>query len=171
MNTSTSDRYRLAAKTVWRVGYGAMQLAGDGVYGPPRDRDEALAVLRAADYTSDDGALASVAAYHPPPQNRSCSITARRWLSSGAENGKEEVRGLSLDSRSRPTPQRRFNITLRPGEQVRHKLRRMSWSIPQVSAHRRWRVQFPECRAKESRRCIWPRATISPCRRPRPFRT
>jgi pyridoxine 4-dehydrogenase len=48
MNTSTGDRYRLADKTVWRVGYGAMQLAGDGVYGPPHDRDEALAVLRAA---------------------------------------------------------------------------------------------------------------------------
>jgi pyridoxine 4-dehydrogenase len=48
MNTTTDDRYRLAGKTVWRVGYGAMQLAGDGVYGPPRDRDEALAVLRAA---------------------------------------------------------------------------------------------------------------------------
>jgi pyridoxine 4-dehydrogenase len=47
MDTRTVDRYRLAGKTVWRVGYGAMQLAGDGVYGPPRDRDEALAVLRA----------------------------------------------------------------------------------------------------------------------------
>jgi pyridoxine 4-dehydrogenase len=35
----------------WRVrrdGYGAMQLAGDGVFGPPRDRDEALRVLHAA---------------------------------------------------------------------------------------------------------------------------
>src|ERR1700735_1276391 len=31
-----------------RAGYGAMQLAGDGVFGPPRDRDEALRVLRAA---------------------------------------------------------------------------------------------------------------------------
>src|SRR5271170_7721273 len=48
MNTTTGDRYRLADRTVWRVGYGAMQLAGDGVYGPPRDRDEAIAVLRAA---------------------------------------------------------------------------------------------------------------------------
>src|SRR5271170_6794819 len=48
MNTTTGDRYRLADKTVWRVGYGAMQLAGDGVFGPPRDRGEALAVLRAA---------------------------------------------------------------------------------------------------------------------------
>src|SRR5580693_2955556 len=48
MDTRTGDRYRLAGQTVWRIGYGAMQLAGDGVYGPPRDRDEAVAVLRAA---------------------------------------------------------------------------------------------------------------------------
>jgi pyridoxine 4-dehydrogenase len=48
MNTLTGDRHRLANKVVWRVGYGAMQLAGDGVFGPPRDRDEAVAVLRAA---------------------------------------------------------------------------------------------------------------------------
>jgi len=31
-----------------RVGYGAMQLAGPGVLGPPRDRDAAVAGLRAA---------------------------------------------------------------------------------------------------------------------------
>jgi aryl-alcohol dehydrogenase-like predicted oxidoreductase len=48
MTTSTDSRYRLAGRLVWRVGYGAMQLAGDGVFGPPRDRDEAIAVLRAA---------------------------------------------------------------------------------------------------------------------------
>ena len=48
MNTVTNGRYRLADKVVWRVGYGAMQLAGEGVFGPPRDRDEAIAVLRAA---------------------------------------------------------------------------------------------------------------------------
>jgi pyridoxine 4-dehydrogenase len=41
-------RYRIGQQSVWRVGYGAMQLAGDGVFGPPRDRDEAIAVLRAA---------------------------------------------------------------------------------------------------------------------------
>ena len=41
-------RYHLGDKSIWRVGYGAMQLAGDGVFGPPRDRDEAIAVLRAA---------------------------------------------------------------------------------------------------------------------------
>jgi aryl-alcohol dehydrogenase-like predicted oxidoreductase len=48
MNSSTRSRYRLADKAVWRIGYGAMQLAGDGVFGPPRDHDEAIAVLRAA---------------------------------------------------------------------------------------------------------------------------
>ncbi|MFG3009925.1 oxidoreductase [Streptomyces cinerochromogenes] len=34
--------------TLTRVGYGAMQLAGPHVFGPPRDRDRAVAVLRAA---------------------------------------------------------------------------------------------------------------------------
>ena len=34
--------------TVHRIGYGAMQLAGPGVFGPPKDKDAALAVLRAA---------------------------------------------------------------------------------------------------------------------------
>lgn len=33
---------------VRRVGFGAMQLAGPGVFGPPADRDTALAVLRRA---------------------------------------------------------------------------------------------------------------------------
>lgn len=38
----------LGAQRVRRVGYGAMRLAGDGVFGPPRDRDEAVHILRAA---------------------------------------------------------------------------------------------------------------------------
>ena len=40
--------YRLGDLTVSRVGFGAMQLAGPGVFGPPADRAEAVAVLRAA---------------------------------------------------------------------------------------------------------------------------
>ena len=40
--------YKLATKTVHRIGYGAMQLPGQGVFGPPKDRDEALKVLRRA---------------------------------------------------------------------------------------------------------------------------
>src|SRR5262245_39841295 len=35
-------------RSVRRIGYGAMQLAGPGVFGPPNDRDSALAVLREA---------------------------------------------------------------------------------------------------------------------------
>ena len=38
----------LGDRTVKRLGYGAMQLAGPGVFGPPRDHDGALAVLREA---------------------------------------------------------------------------------------------------------------------------
>ncbi len=40
--------FKLGSRTVNRLGYGAMQLAGPGVFGPPRDRDAALAVLREA---------------------------------------------------------------------------------------------------------------------------
>jgi pyridoxine 4-dehydrogenase len=40
--------FDLGSRTVKRIGYGAMQLAGPGVFGPPRDRDAALAVLRHA---------------------------------------------------------------------------------------------------------------------------
>jgi pyridoxine 4-dehydrogenase len=44
-NTQTS---LLGDKPVRRIGFGAMQLAGPGVFGPPRDRAAAIAVLRAA---------------------------------------------------------------------------------------------------------------------------
>jgi aryl-alcohol dehydrogenase-like predicted oxidoreductase len=40
--------YRVGDLELTRVGYGAMQLAGPGVFGPPKDRDAAIAVLRAA---------------------------------------------------------------------------------------------------------------------------
>jgi pyridoxine 4-dehydrogenase len=40
--------YRVGDLQLTRVGYGAMQLAGPGVFGPPRDRAEAIAVLREA---------------------------------------------------------------------------------------------------------------------------
>ena len=53
MHTMTSDnlpggRYQVADLQLTRVGYGAMQLAGPGVFGPPKDHDAAIAVLRAA---------------------------------------------------------------------------------------------------------------------------
>ncbi len=40
--------FPLGDRTVKRLGYGAMQLAGPGVFGPPKDRTAALAVLREA---------------------------------------------------------------------------------------------------------------------------
>jgi aryl-alcohol dehydrogenase-like predicted oxidoreductase len=43
-----NDTYLLANRPVRRMGYGVMQLPGPGVFGPPRDRAEALAVLRRA---------------------------------------------------------------------------------------------------------------------------
>jgi len=43
-----SFRLRKSSLTVNRMGYGAMQLAGPGVWGPPRDPDEAVRVLREA---------------------------------------------------------------------------------------------------------------------------
>ncbi|MBZ9743547.1 MULTISPECIES: aldo/keto reductase family oxidoreductase [unclassified Mesorhizobium] len=45
---SKAGSFRLGDRTVKRLGYGAMQLAGPGVFGPPKDRDAALAVLREA---------------------------------------------------------------------------------------------------------------------------
>ena len=43
-----SGTFTLGDRTVRRLGYGAMQLAGPGVFGPPKDPDAALAVLRGA---------------------------------------------------------------------------------------------------------------------------
>jgi pyridoxine 4-dehydrogenase len=40
--------YKIGHRSVNRLGYGAMQLAGPGVFGPPKDRDAAIAVLREA---------------------------------------------------------------------------------------------------------------------------
>ena len=40
--------YRVGDLDLNRIGYGAMQLAGPGVFGPPRDRAAAIEVLRTA---------------------------------------------------------------------------------------------------------------------------
>ncbi|MEG3144833.1 aldo/keto reductase family oxidoreductase [Sphingomonas sp. RT2P30] len=45
---STAGSFMLGDRRVNRMGYGAMQLAGPGVFGPPRDHASALAVLRDA---------------------------------------------------------------------------------------------------------------------------
>jgi aryl-alcohol dehydrogenase-like predicted oxidoreductase len=48
INLGGSVTFPGTSLTVHRIGYGAMQLAGPGVYGPPKDPDAAVAVLRAA---------------------------------------------------------------------------------------------------------------------------
>ncbi len=45
---SVAGTFSLGDRLVNRLGYGAMQLAGPGVFGPPKDRDAALTVLREA---------------------------------------------------------------------------------------------------------------------------
>ena len=47
-NLDQSTRFTLGDRSVKRLGYGAMRLAGPGVFGPPKDHEAALAVLRAA---------------------------------------------------------------------------------------------------------------------------
>ncbi len=48
MTETPAATYRLGHRDVNRMGYGAMQLAGAGVFGPPKDRAAALSVLREA---------------------------------------------------------------------------------------------------------------------------
>jgi aryl-alcohol dehydrogenase-like predicted oxidoreductase len=48
MTVDRSGTFKLGRHTVKRLGYGAMQLAGPGVFGPPKDSAAALAVLREA---------------------------------------------------------------------------------------------------------------------------
>jgi len=47
-NIDKAGAFKLGDRLVKRLGYGAMQLAGPGVFGPPKDRDAAIAVLREA---------------------------------------------------------------------------------------------------------------------------
>jgi pyridoxine 4-dehydrogenase len=48
IDISSAGTFVLGTRRVKRVGYGAMQLAGPGVFGPPKDRQRALTVLREA---------------------------------------------------------------------------------------------------------------------------
>jgi len=47
-NFTPVSTFEFAGRPVRRLGYGAMQLAGPGVFGPPKDHDVAIAVLREA---------------------------------------------------------------------------------------------------------------------------
>jgi aryl-alcohol dehydrogenase-like predicted oxidoreductase len=47
-NIGKAGTFRLGDSNVGRMGYGAMRLSGPGIFGPPKDRDQAIAVLREA---------------------------------------------------------------------------------------------------------------------------
>jgi pyridoxine 4-dehydrogenase len=53
--------YRVGGLNLNRIGYGAMQLAGPGVFGPPRDRAAAIEVVRTAVVTRFPAARSSTA--------------------------------------------------------------------------------------------------------------
>jgi aryl-alcohol dehydrogenase-like predicted oxidoreductase len=48
LNLAKAGTFKLGDRAVKRIGYGAMQLAGPGVFGPPKDKKAAIAVLREA---------------------------------------------------------------------------------------------------------------------------
>lgn len=48
MNAAAAGDFELAGRPVNRIGFGAMQLPGPGVFGPPKDKNAAIAVLRRA---------------------------------------------------------------------------------------------------------------------------
>jgi pyridoxine 4-dehydrogenase len=48
LNIELPTTFALGGRIVNRLGYGAMQLTGPGVFGPPKDRGNAVAVLREA---------------------------------------------------------------------------------------------------------------------------
>src|ERR1700734_3150846 len=45
-SVESSGTFQLGDKTVYRLGYGAMQITGKGIWGPPKDHDEAIRVLK-----------------------------------------------------------------------------------------------------------------------------
>jgi aryl-alcohol dehydrogenase-like predicted oxidoreductase len=46
INASAAGQFEIGDFTINRLGYGAMRITGTGVWGPPSDRDAALATLR-----------------------------------------------------------------------------------------------------------------------------
>jgi pyridoxine 4-dehydrogenase len=48
LSVEATGTFQLGDKNVFRLGYGAMQITGKGVWGPPKDHDEAIRVLKRA---------------------------------------------------------------------------------------------------------------------------
>jgi aryl-alcohol dehydrogenase-like predicted oxidoreductase/DNA-binding PadR family transcriptional regulator len=117
---SSRPTFHIGEHTVHRVGFGAMQLPGPGVFGPPRDHDQAIAVLRraielgvdhidTAQYYGPDVANELIReALHPYPAGLALvsKVGGRRdgegnWL--GAQEPDELRRGIEDNLRSLDT--------------------------------------------------------------------
>src|SRR4051794_41797490 len=61
-----SGQFILGDRSVHRIGYGAMQLSGPHIMGPPADRDAAIAVLRRA--VEPGGDHIDTSGYYGPPR-------------------------------------------------------------------------------------------------------
>jgi pyridoxine 4-dehydrogenase len=121
MQSRSTARYRLGQTTVSRIGFGAMQLPGPGVFGPPANRDEAISVLRravelgvdhidTAEYYGPHVANELIrAALHPYPEGLALvsKVGARRDASGGVlrydqpdqlrQGIEENLRSLAVD--------------------------------------------------------------------------
>jgi hypothetical protein len=76
--------YRVGGLGLNRIGYGAMQLAGPGVFGPPRDRAAPIEVLRTAVELGVNH-IDTADAYGPyRPRSPGCSTSPRTSCSSQA---------------------------------------------------------------------------------------
>ena len=100
----------LAGRPVARIGFGAMQLPGPGVWGPPRDRDTAIAVLRRAVDLGVDH-LDTAQYYGPDVANELiraalCTRTPPSWCSSArsAPSAMREEGGIPLNDPSNSAP-------------------------------------------------------------------
>ncbi len=108
------DRYALGDFSVSRIGFGAMQLPGPGVWGPPRDRAEALKVLRravelgvdhidTAQYYGPDVANELIReALHPYPDNLALSARSAHAVT-GPGDGCPTATLISCAAASRTT--------------------------------------------------------------------
>jgi aryl-alcohol dehydrogenase-like predicted oxidoreductase len=130
INFSSAGTFTLGNRVVNRMGYGAMQLAGPGVFGPPKDRDAALAVLREAvasgvnhidtsDFYGPHVTNQLIReALHPYPGDLTIvtKVGAVRGVESRAEPGRADAGG----SRQSAQPRRRRARRRQPALDGRH---------------------------------------------------
>src|ERR1700743_20072 len=91
--------FLMGDRKVHRMGYGAMQLAGPGVFGPPKDHAQALAVLREAVAAGGDHLLPRDFYRRPPGTPPS---GARPWRGASTTSTPATSTGRTSPTRSSP---------------------------------------------------------------------